>query len=371
MRSFLKGGTLILGGVAAFFLSSCKTTESSSTAEAVEEPEVLVEPMIEADPAGPAAEAMVEQELKELEEALAAEARQRSRRSHWLETQAEKIGAKLSKRPSEQEWELSKNGSNLLLKEESRQAYLNGVMLFLDTPLNKEHGKWGLSDSDERLLLGYLSGVAKESRSIQTIVIDPGHGGSEDGSKNEDQGIVEKDMNLDVALRLQKHLESRGLKVVLTRYDDRLVELKERPKIANAAEADLFVSVHFNAAANKEARGVETYLLTPAGQVSSADESVTADESIPFPGNRFDLENFDLAYRIQESMLDRLKQTDRGVRKARWAVLKGLNCPGVLVEGGFISNESEAMLVGTAGYRERLAAALAEAIARYAASGNS
>lgn len=293
-----------------------------------------------------------------------------SKPARSIEEQAKRFGATAEKVPDSDQWLIKKGLTELIVKEDSRMATLDGVSIWLDSPVSETKNRWLLGQTDEEIILPWAFGDKESKHSVATIVIDPGHGGSEDGSKNGKLSLLEKDLNLDLSLRLQKHLDRLGFKTVLTRYDDRKVDLKKRPEIANSAKADLFISVHFNAASNKEANGLETYMLTPAGQISTGDTSVSDEEEIGYSGNQYDLENFELAYRIQNSMMSRLKRTDRGVKKARWAVLKTLDCPGVLVECGFVSNDSEAQLLGTAGYRERVALALTEAIAGYVGRGN-
>ncbi len=284
-----------------------------------------------------------------------------------LQAQAARYGARAERVSEGADWVLSKGDNAIVLTEKSRFVLVNGIQVYLDSPLQaRKGGRSVLSKSDESLLLPTVfDGGASVASPVETIVIDPGHGGLEDGAKNEPLGLLEKEMNLDVAKRLQAHLESLGFETVLTRYDDRLVPLKERPAIANSAKADLFVSVHFNGSLEPEANGLETYMLTPEDQSSTAGSEPGDDLSF-LPGNRFDRENFTFAFAVQREMVERLGLADRGVRKARFAVLKTLDCPGILVEGGFLSNDEEALLVSTAGYRERLALALAESIASYA-----
>ncbi len=305
-------------------------------------------------------------EFRELEEALVEEAQAKSNEPRSLQEQAKFYGAKATRLAESKEWKLTKGDRTLLLKEDSRNASLDGVKVILDAPLKRVRGNWLLSESDQVVVLDFAFGASKAGGfGAGTIVIDPGHGGIHDGAKNEKVGVMEKNLALDVSTRLQAHLERHGFKVVLTRYDDRHVELKDRPAIANGLKADLFVSVHFNAAGNPEPMGLETYLFTPAGYPSSSATEV-GEDAIPFPANARDQQNFELAFAIQKSLVSRLGREDRGVKKGRWAVLKTLNCPGVLVECGFVSNDDEALLVSTAGYRERVAQSLADAILAYA-----
>lgn len=371
MRIFKRSGTLIIGSVAAsLFFIGCQSTEPVLVETPEREPLLVesVEPVSEV----PSEEDIVrsgEAEMRELEEDIQRKSKARSKkRPRSLAERAERLKADLVQLPDEKQWRLSKGDRSLVLKENSRMAWLNGVKVFLDEPLKQAGKDWLVGVSDSSIILESAFGDEKRVQIVDTIVIDPGHGGSQDGTKNEELGILEKDMTLDVSLRLAEHLEREGYKVVLTRYDDRLVGLDDRAKMANGLKADLFVSVHFNAALNKEAQGLETYMLTPAGQPSSSSSKVAGD-AIAYPGNRFDIDNFELACRIQKSLLDKLGREDRGVKKARFRVLKTLDCPGVLAECGFVSNQEEGLLVSTAGYRERVAQALADAIVAYAKAG--
>ncbi|MBK1876358.1 N-acetylmuramoyl-L-alanine amidase family protein [Pelagicoccus mobilis] len=369
MRIFNRSGTLFIGGVAAsLFLIGCQSTQSSRVEEVEEAP--VASPPVEVVTEVPSEQDIVrsgDAEMRELEEDLLLRKKTGDEKARSLKAIAKRLNAKLERFPEEKEWKLSKEGRTLVLKENSRIAFLDGIKVFLDRSLKKSGAYWSLGESDEKIILEPVFGVSATVSQVSTVVIDPGHGGSQDGTKNESLGVLEKEMTLDVSLRLSEHLEKAGFKVVLTRYDDRLVGLDDRAKMANGLKADLFVSVHFNAALNKEAKGLETYLLTPAGEPSSS-SSEPGGDVVAYPGNRFDAANFELAYRIQSSLLERLGREDRGVKKARFRVLKSLDCPGVLAECGFVSNRDEGLLVSTAGYRERVAQALADAILEYAKS---
>ncbi len=241
---------------------------------------------------------------------------------------------------------------------------MNGITLFLSEPFKRRLGGYALSDSDfETILVPAMTSVIGALRS-KTIVIDPGHGGSENGARNDGLNLLEKDLNLEVSNRLRELLEKDGYKVVLTRYDDRLVPLEERSRIANRANAGLFISIHFNAALNGEAVGLETYMLTPAGAISTGDEEA-GEGSHAWPGNSFDQLNFKIGATMQRRIVEDLQRVDRGFKRARFKVLKDLECPGVLVECGFLSNDKEALLVNTPVYRQKLAEALAQVLVEF------
>ena len=278
--------------------------------------------------------------------------------------QAKLVGA-VAKRVDEERWQVIRGDRVLNLTEKSRKAELDETVLFLSEPFSRRKGFFGLSDSDfENTLIPAMAPVVGSLRS-GVIVIDPGHGGSEKGAVNDSLGLLEKDLNLDVSLRLQTLLEDLGYKVVLTRYDDRLVPLEERSRIANHSNAGVFVSVHFNAALNSEAMGLETYILTSIGALSTNDLNTGGDAQV-WPGNAFDSLNFELGFRTHKGLIEDLQRMDRGFKRARFKVLKGLECPGILVECGFVSHSKEALLLNTPVYRQKLAESLARSLDDFA-----
>jgi len=238
---------------------------------------------------------------------------------------------------------------------------LNGVAYFLEESFEKRRGKWALGEGDKVRCLELLRSLgSKLNLRSDTIVIDPGHGGSEDGSGNETLGVKEKDMALDLATRLKELLEAAGFKVVLTRFNDRLVSLEDRSRIAERSDAGFFVSLHFNGATNAEAKGIETFVLTPAGYRST--DGSDSDELESYSGNEYDAESLRLGWAIHEKLVKESQRIDRGLRKARFVVLKGLTCPGVLIEGGFLTHKDEALLISTPVYRQKLAERIGAAI---------
>lgn len=193
------------------------------------------------------------------------------------------------------------------------------------------------------------------------IVLDPGHGGPDNGTRSA-QGN-EKDYTLDWARRLKPLLEARGWKVVLTRTSDRGVELPERVLVAEQHQADIFLSLHLNAAATPGAAGLETFCLTPAGMASTLTRNYADPVNIALPGNSQDFENMRLAMRVHRSLLQNVGMPDRGVQRARFmAVLKTQQRPAILIEAGYLSDRNEARLIHTAEYRQKLAIAVAKAL---------
>jgi N-acetylmuramoyl-L-alanine amidase len=203
-----------------------------------------------------------------------------------------------------------------------------------------------------------------------TVVLDPGHGGSENGAR----GVVEieKRATLDYAKLIKARLESAGIKVVLTREGDQLVPIRERVRRANAAKADAFVSVHLNASPDKTQRGFETYVLAREAQDREARELALREGAAngDVAGIVSDLRQEGVearAVRLGHAVQTRLagvlgKTYDRGLKQAPLDVLKGHRAPAVLVEVGFIDHAEEGRAIVGAELREKIAEAIARAI---------
>ena len=207
-------------------------------------------------------------------------------------------------------------------------------------------------------------GLTVPASASRTVVIDPGHGGTNPGTRNIADSRWEKEFTLDWAKRLAPLLAQQGWQVFLTRTNDVDVSLPDRAALADARHADLFLSLHFNASAGgSDPAGVETYCLTPTGMASSVTRGYNDDVHQVFPNNAFDAENLLYAVRLQRALLEVSGTTDRGVRRARYpAVLRGPNRPAVLIEGGYLSNPREARKIADPAYRQKLAEAVAKAL---------
>jgi len=216
----------------------------------------------------------------------------------------------------------------------------------------------------EKTVLPLLEGIS-DNRFSQPVVIDAGHGGEDAGTSSASlQGRYEKEFTLDWARRLERDLEAKGIRVVLTRAKDSSLALSNRVAIAVGARAGLFISLHFNSAApDTSEAGVETYCLTPAGMPSTLTRGYADDLGEVYPNNAFDEQNLQLAVQVHRALLQVNGHQDRGVRRVRFpAVLRGQQCPAVLVEGGYLSNPAEARMIADPGYRQKLADAVARAL---------
>ena len=217
---------------------------------------------------------------------------------------------------------------------------------------------------------------------IGRIVIDPGHGGHDSGTLGAG-GIMEKDVVLDVALRLGKLLQDRlGAQVIYTRSDDTFIPLETRTAIANKAEADLFISIHANSSQDETARGVETYYLNFTSQPDALDvaarENAVSDQSVHQLADlvkkitlkdKID-ESREFASDVEQSLYDGLHKgneglKNRGVKKAPFVVLIGANMPSILTEISFVTNGKDAAQLRTPDYRERVAESIFKGVAHY------
>lgn len=248
-----------------------------------------------------------------------------------------------------------------------RELTLNGMRLHLGFPIAESRDRLHLSEGDyNHLLVPILTPQVLENvPRLRHIMIDAGHGGNDPGARNEGLGLMEKSLTLDLAKRLEKRLKAHGYRTSLTRKSDVFIPLAERGVIANRSGADLFLSLHFNAAAKPEVSGVETYAFTPPDQPSTARTAVSASDRKRYPADPQNGWSTLLGYYVQRSLKDAMPSVDRGLKRARFTVLRDLAMPGVLIEGGFVSHDREGRNIGSAAYRDQLADAIVEGILVY------
>ena len=216
---------------------------------------------------------------------------------------------------------------------------------------------------------------------LQTIVIDPGHGGDETGARGEAGGL-EKDVTLAVARRLQAMVESRlGMRVLLTRSSDQTVRLDERAAVANNNKADLFLSLHANASLQPTVAGAEVFYLSPTEYGEQAEQMAAAEVPVlpVFGGGRrsIDLVRWELAQlahldestvlarTVAERLGTRVPMSDRALQQAPFHVLAGANMPAVLVEMGFMTNPEQERAMASGPFQNSVAQALFESIVRF------
>ncbi len=224
---------------------------------------------------------------------------------------------------------------------------------------------------------------------LKVIVVDPGHGGEDTGAIGPN-GTTEKSITLQIALRLKDAIEDRlpYVNVVLTRTDDTYISLKERTAIANRVRADLFLSIHANAAYRRGASGVETFFLSleasdnDARMLAAIENNMVPIESEDGMDGKKEVDELTsilwdltqtethhesqlLAEFVHTSLVEAVKEENRGVKQAPFIVLAGATMPAVLVEVGFISNPAEEIRLSDPDYQQKIAHAIAKGIAEF------
>ncbi len=266
-------------------------------------------------------------------------------------------------------WEVFTPDAHWQWQAGSRRMWFNGILVWLDFPSLVAEGALYFAEHDIAFtLLPLVESPAAPALQDPTakprprIMIDPGHGGRDAGAVNESFGLKEKELALRTALQLAETLRLLGWEVKLTREDDTFVPLPNRGQMAVEAAADMFVSIHYNAAANPMAEGIEVFILTPP----TAEEQ---EASNLLAGHQHFANSLLLGWHLQQALVRHTQATDRGVRRNRFAVLRDLQQAGVLVELGFLSHEAtarrlqepeavlelvEALTIGLEAYQNRL-----------------
>ena len=285
--------------------------------------------------------------------------------AEWARSRGLGPPAQLSSGPSASYAIKSTNGV-VVLSAGSQIARCDGLELHLGFAPQLINGHFYVQGLDLRKTLQPLLQDASKNRwgAGSVLVIDPGHGGTDAGTRSVLRNHYEKDLTLDWALRLQAILSARGCQVFLTRSNDVEVALSNRVAFAAQHNADAFISLHFNSAGRDvNEGGLETYCLTPVGMPSSITRGFADEVGLTFPNNAFDAQNLRLALTVHRALLQVNGHLDRGVRRARFpGVLRGQQRPAILVEGGYLSNPREAGRIAEPAYRQMLAAALAGAL---------
>jgi N-acetylmuramoyl-L-alanine amidase len=174
---------------------------------------------------------------------------------------------------------------------------------------------------------------------------------------------MEKNLTLDVAMRAGQLLSRAGYRVVFTRTADEFVSLEDRVKSANRLSRALFISVHFNS--GSAGFGLETYALSPRGVPSMSSEGARISDFGMYPGNTRDAENTAWATAMHAALVARCGMWDRGIKRARFYVIRETTLPSVLIEAGFLSHEDDMRRIASPWYRQQLAASILEAARNY------
>ena len=284
---------------------------------------------------------------------------------------------------------IEKGNQVVALRPDSKAVLINGKEYSLVKPLEYIDGTAYIPVDSAAYLAENVFGVEEKyapavgRHRINTVVIDPGHGGKDPGAVSR-YGTKEKNIVLDVSKRLKKYLEAKGLKVYLTRDRDVFISLYKRPAFAKKKKADLFVSIHANAAKKSWAKGFEVFYLSEATDDTARALAAAENASLKYEEVMVDdkgsykdptlcdlvlsenrTESKELAKDMARVTANKLGMKARGAKAARFAVLKGASMPAVLVEIGFLTNRSEESRLKQSSFRDRIANAIAQSILVY------
>ncbi len=255
--------------------------------------------------------------------------------------------------------------SKLILKAQigSQEMLINNIKFILSFPVQEYNGKVLFSRLDLCKLIDpvlYPSHI-QNAEYFDTVVVDAGHGGHDAGAR----GIYgyEKDFALKMAMAVRTALMQRGFKVILTRSTDTFITLGGRVAIANQTPKSIFLSFHFNSG-GAAATGIETWALTPQSAAATISRGGGYNMN-GVTGNKQDSANIALATAVHASVISRFKFVDRGIKRAQWSVLTGCKRPGILFEGGFVTNGAECQLVASETYRQQVSNAIGDAVLNY------
>jgi len=255
----------------------------------------------------------------------------------------------------------------LLFAPASRKMTFDGLLIWLNAPVRVANEDLLLDRIDvESTVLPLLRpGQVLADKRVKSVVIDPGHGGQAFGARGSGM-MPEKDIVLDIARRVRRKLQLSDVRARLTRDGDQTLSLSARPERAARWGADVFVSIHVNSAANPAAAGVETYVLPAPGYPSTSGSNANG----PCPGNKHDPLSLLLAYHVHRGMFASARSQDRGIRRARFEVLRNAQCAAVLVECGFLSNPQDALNLENTAHRNALAEGIARGLLTYISACN-
>jgi len=256
-------------------------------------------------------------------------------------------------------------GSSIAGTQNGRDILVNGVKYVLGFPLISQNGTTLIAAMDVVKIIEPIlrPQKIKNATAVRTVILDAGHGGHDSGARG--PLGAEKDAALDVVLRAKKLLQENGYQVRCTRLTDTFIPLENRAEFANKHTNAIFVAVHFNKSNTGGGTGLETYCLAPRGVPSMDEENLRYSDFVPYPGHARDPENVALATCVHASLVRTLGLTDRGIKRARFVVIKNLKIPGILVEAGFMSGAPDYQLIATPAYRQKVAQAILDGVNRY------
>lgn len=264
-------------------------------------------------------------------------------------------------RPVKDTLTLKSKYTEIVFHADGRRILFNNILVWMNAGSEAAGGEWHVATIDADTVLAPLlrSSDLPAIDPARTVVIDPGHGGDDTGAMAPGK-LLEKQLVLDVAARTLAALRNAGnVKTRLTRTADTTLSLAQRTELAGKWDAALFVSIHMNSAPNKAACGIETYVLPAPGFPSTSGNDKRTEAA---PGNRHDAANSFLAYCVHRQLLKQSGAPDRGIRRARFDVIRDAPCPAVLIECGFLSHSAERSRLASTDYRQMLAKAIADGI---------
>ena len=266
-------------------------------------------------------------------------------------------------RMNEKTCDLKGGGHVLHFERDKREARIDGVCVNLSFPPAAGGGGIVLSKNDVWLMLDPLLAPSALPRgTVRRIMLDPGHGGRDQGTSGRQQ--TERDLCFKIALKLKVLLEAAGCEVRMTRKDNKTtLELDQRVAFAARKQSDIFISLHMNSAKDRTVHGIETFLVAPDGTSSTYETRAWKGAK---SGTQFDRLNTRLAYDLHQNVVAATGAEDRAVKHANFLVLRKAPCPALLVEMGFLSNAAEEMSLASSSYQDKVAKGLAAGIIAYA-----
>jgi N-acetylmuramoyl-L-alanine amidase len=270
-------------------------------------------------------------------------------------------------RPGDRRIVLTNGRTTLETGLDGRIVLINGVKQWLSFPVREQEGKLLVSRFDLAKTLdpALRPNMVTQVKPFKTVVIDAGHGGHDKGAAST-LGL-EKDYNLLVSRELKALLDKRGFKTVMVRNTDEFVPLEERARRANAVPDSIFVCIHFNASGDNsgDATGFGVFAFAPRGAPATHDEYTYADLLAQLPGHDSENASLALATAVQHALIGHMGEFDRGVKRARFAVLKLTKSASVLVEGGFLSNVQDGKQINDPLWRKSLCESIADGVEAY------
>lgn len=254
----------------------------------------------------------------------------------------------------------------LVVKTGTREVIVDGVRHWLSFPVETKGGQAfvSLMDINATLIPAMNPLTVKQIGAVNTVVFDPGHGGHDHGGRSANG--YEKDYTLDLVKRARRILEAKKVKVVQSRLSDAFVGLSERPEMIENYENPIFISVHFNSAEwRPSATGIEVYAMPPLGFPISGKAPDPILDRQKCAGNAFEPASFVLANTMHHTLLGKTGGFDRGVKRARYAVLRHAKAPSILIECAFLTNVQEAKNIHSSRWREMFAQSIADGILSY------